>query len=63
MGLVRGYGKYHLTNGVKYEGGWVNNRPEGFGMELWPDGSKYEGYYKEGRKSGAGKSLHELCKW
>jgi hypothetical protein len=52
---VNGHGKLVKPNGFHYEGEWVNNMPEGKGMETWPDHTSYKGMYKAGCKHGIGR--------
>ena len=35
---------------IKYKGGWINNKMQGFGEAEWPDGRKYIGEYFEDKK-------------
>ena len=48
-------GVYTHANGATYNGHWVDDKQDGYGIETWPDGAKYEGFYKEGKKHGKGK--------
>ena len=41
-------------NEYSYEGGYVNDLYEGFGIYRWPSGDKYEGNFKGGKKNGQG---------
>ncbi|CAF4188496.1 unnamed protein product, partial [Rotaria magnacalcarata] len=33
---------------------WVNDKPNGQGVSVWPNGSRYEGFWKDGLKDGYG---------
>lgn len=37
-----------------YEGEWKDNRPSGWGTQVWADGAKYVGNYKAGMRNGFG---------
>uniref|UniRef100_A0A8C0AQ89 Uncharacterized protein n=1 Tax=Buteo japonicus TaxID=224669 RepID=A0A8C0AQ89_9AVES len=41
-----GFGISERSNGMKYEGEWLNNRRHGYGCTMFPDGTKEEGKYK-----------------
>uniref|UniRef100_A0A3B4H7U5 Junctophilin 1b n=1 Tax=Pundamilia nyererei TaxID=303518 RepID=A0A3B4H7U5_9CICH len=34
------------SNGMKYEGEWLNNKRHGYGCTIFPNGTKEEGKYK-----------------
>ena len=44
--MSAGYGVCERSDGVRYEGEWLNNQRHGFGVTVFPDGSKEEGRYK-----------------
>lgn len=50
-----GQGKFTSTQGVVYEGNWVDGRREGHGVETKPDGERYEGAWANNRENGKGK--------
>lgn len=50
-----GQGKFTSTQGVVYEGSWVDGRREGQGVETKPDGERYEGQWSNNRENGKGK--------
>lgn len=50
-----GQGKFTSTQGVVYEGSWVDGRREGQGVETKPDGERYEGTWSNNRENGQGK--------
>lgn len=50
-----GQGKFTSTQGVVYEGQWVDGRREGQGAETKPDGERYEGQWSNNRENGKGK--------
>ena len=45
---------------AEYDGNWIEDFQEGYGVEKWPDGSKYEGSYKNGMKDGKGKFVWQM---
>jgi hypothetical protein len=51
---ITGYGIHIGETGYKYEGLYLNGKPEGKGKEVLPDGSVYEGNFKNGKKDGYG---------
>lgn len=50
-----GQGKFTSTQGVVYEGSWVDGRREGQGVEIKPDGERYQGNWANNRENGKGK--------
>ena len=34
---------FQFENGIVYEGEWIGNNRDGYGVQIWPDGAKYEG--------------------
>jgi len=38
----------------KFEGNWIDDEKDGYGVENFPDGTKYEGYFEKGKKNGKG---------
>lgn len=44
-GKCEGYGTFIDSNGIKYEGTFIENQRTGFGQQIYPDGSVYTGYY------------------
>lgn len=38
-------GPTNLPNGAIYEGSWLGDQRDGFGIQVWPDGSRYEGLW------------------
>ncbi|CAF4576671.1 unnamed protein product [Rotaria socialis] len=54
-GLRQGHGSFDCNNcGHKYVGSWVNDKPNGQGVSVWPNGSRYDGNWKDGLKDGYG---------
>jgi len=41
-------------DGSKYEGGWKDGKPHGWGKYTFPDDSNYEGEYRNGKRNGQG---------
>ncbi|KAL4445509.1 hypothetical protein ABPG74_004583 [Tetrahymena malaccensis] len=46
------------SDSKKYEGEWVNDKMEGFGVFEWRNGDRYEGYFKNGLRNGKGISFY-----
>lgn len=38
--------RFKFNNGAVYEGEWIGDIREGYGVQLWVDGAKYEGIIK-----------------
>jgi hypothetical protein len=36
-----------FKSGAIYEGEWIGNMRDGFGIQTWADGAKYEGEWKD----------------
>lgn len=45
---------FPFVSGSKYKGEWINDKKEGFGVQLNPDDTKYEGEWAEGKYHGRG---------
>ena len=41
-----------LVDGRTYEGQYIQDMKEGYGVFKWPDGWKYEGFWKQGKQQG-----------
>ncbi len=41
-------------NGDRYEGNWVNNWKDGFGVLYYASGKRYEGNWVDNKKDGHG---------
>lgn len=52
--VKHGKGVEILEKGSKYEGGYSNGKPEGYGTFQWGNGEGYEGEWKNGLKHGSG---------
>jgi len=48
-------GKDFDLDGVKYEGQWLGDKQNGYGVEMCPNDARYEGQYNMGKKHGYGK--------
>ena len=46
---------YKFTDGITYEGDWVENVRQVHGVFIWKSGAKYEGMWKADKKHGKGK--------
>jgi hypothetical protein len=59
-GLVCGWAKKEYKNSCVYDGYWVDNVKEGFGMYLWtPNGERYNGHWTRDEMSGMGEFKKE----
>lgn len=54
---INGKGRIELRNGEYYEGDFVNDKAEGFGVYQHNDGCKYIGNWKNNLQNGKGKML------
>ena len=43
-----------MLNGDRYEGEWMNDSKEGYGVHGYSDNSKYEGNWKDDKQHGKG---------
>lgn len=48
------------VNGFRYEGGWSERGPEGYGVEVRANGSRYDGEWLEGAQTGHGTMVDAL---
>jgi hypothetical protein len=48
-------GKLYHADGDHYEGQWVDDKAEGFGIYTHVDGTIYEGQWKDDKQDGEGK--------
>jgi hypothetical protein len=39
---------------VRYDGEYVDDKKDGFGVYYWTDGRKYEGWWHKGKQHGLG---------
>lgn len=53
-GVKTGDGTYENTDGLKYEGQFVDGAFHGSGTAWYPDGKRYEGDWKNGKRNGEG---------
>uniref|UniRef100_A0A3Q4GJD7 Uncharacterized protein n=1 Tax=Neolamprologus brichardi TaxID=32507 RepID=A0A3Q4GJD7_NEOBR len=52
------------SNGMKYEGEWLNNKRHGYGCTIFPNGTKEEGKYKNNTVRGRVRfSHHQIIIW
>jgi hypothetical protein len=61
-------GTYIFPNGNKYDGEWVDDVKEGYGILTYVNGERYEGYWKNdkvrsGGGSGSGSSSRAESLW
>jgi TonB family protein len=58
QGKLQGRGVFETLNAAEYAGrleaDFVDNLPDGQGIQTWPDGSRYEGAFKKGYAHGWG---------
>ncbi|KAL6985864.1 hypothetical protein U1Q18_019237 [Sarracenia purpurea var. burkii] len=53
-GKCSGSGVYYYYMSGRYEGDWVNDKYDGYGVETWAKGSRYRGQYQQGLRHGFG---------
>ena len=53
-GMMNGEGMYQFSDGTKYEGTFLNNRPDELGSTTYITGTTYKGRYKRGYYHGFG---------
>ena len=46
---MHGYGFYIYDDKVTYDGQFVNDKKEGYGVYKWTDGRAYCGWWKSGK--------------
>ena len=46
--------QYIVSDGSRYEGGWIDNQRNGFGIYYYINGDTYEGDWYEHQKHGQG---------
>lgn len=49
---------FTFKNGAEYEGEWVGQLREGYGVQKWADGATYKGDWKDNMAQGKGKFVH-----
>ncbi|KAK6947489.1 MORN motif, partial [Dillenia turbinata] len=53
-GKCSGSGVYYYYMSGRYEGDWVDEKYDGYGVEAWARGSRYRGQYRQGLRHGFG---------
>ncbi len=53
-GKRNGKGRSSYADGTIYDGNWVEDKREGFGVFTWPNGMKFEGEFKNNVRYGKG---------
>ncbi|GMN48285.1 hypothetical protein TIFTF001_017469 [Ficus carica] len=53
-GKCSGSGVYYYYMSGRYEGNWVDEKYDGYGVETWARGSRYRGQYRQGLRHGFG---------
>ncbi|XP_078445795.1 uncharacterized protein LOC144714870 [Wolffia australiana] len=53
-GKCSGSGVYYYYMSGRYEGDWIDDKYDGFGVETWARGSRYRGQYRQGLRHGFG---------
>ncbi|KAL4570548.1 hypothetical protein LXL04_026204 [Taraxacum kok-saghyz] len=53
-GKCSGSGVYYYNLNGRYEGDWVDQKYDGYGVETWAKGSRYRGQYRQGLRHGYG---------
>ncbi|GAX75889.1 hypothetical protein CEUSTIGMA_g3332.t1 [Chlamydomonas eustigma] len=56
-GLCNRQGVIHYSNSDRYEGEFLNNRMQGYGVYIWRDGTIYRGEWQQGMMHGCGVQL------
>lgn len=51
---MNGKGKMEWPDNKVYEGDYLDDKKQGFGVFIWPDGRYYEGEWKNGKQHGVG---------
>ncbi|CAD8080374.1 unnamed protein product [Paramecium primaurelia] len=52
------YGVYELNNGSLYQGGWLEGKKQGKGVQIMKNGSIYEGQFSRGMANGKGRIIY-----
>lgn len=50
--------RYTFRSGAVYEGEWLGNLRDGYGVQIWTDGARYEGEWRKNKAHGKGKFFH-----
>ncbi|KAL8088953.1 hypothetical protein AgCh_038647 [Apium graveolens] len=53
-GKCSGSGVYYYNMSGRYEGDWIDEKYDGYGVETWAKGSRYRGQYRQGLRHGFG---------
>ncbi|POO03105.1 MORN motif [Trema orientale] len=53
-GKCSGSGVYYYHMSGRYEGDWIDEKYDGYGVETWAKGSRYRGQYRQGLRHGVG---------
>ncbi|KAL3497641.1 hypothetical protein ACH5RR_040373 [Cinchona calisaya] len=53
-GKCSGSGVYYYHLSGRYEGDWIDDKYDGYGVETWAKGSRYRGQYRQGLRHGVG---------
>ncbi|XP_048229888.1 uncharacterized protein LOC8276061 isoform X2 [Ricinus communis] len=53
-GRCSGSGVYYYYMSGRYEGDWIDDKYDGYGVETWAKGSRYRGQYRQGLRHGIG---------
>ncbi|KAL5551278.1 hypothetical protein UlMin_001454 [Ulmus minor] len=53
-GKCSGSGVYYYNMSGRYEGDWIDEKYDGYGVETWAKGSRYRGQYRQGLRHGIG---------
>ena len=59
---MSGHGIYLYSDGVRYDGEYVDDKKDGFGVYYWTDGRKYEGWWHKGKQHGLGQYVDSTKK-
>lgn len=59
---MSGHGIYLYSDGVRYDGEYVDDKKDGYGVYYWTDGRKYEGWWHKGKQHGLGQYVDSTKK-
>jgi hypothetical protein len=59
--MRNGYGKFYYNGGSLYDGEWIDNKMNGYGILFYPDGSiAYQGEWKNDYFDGKGAIFNDI---
>jgi hypothetical protein len=57
---MNGKGKCVWPDGRTYDGEYVDDKKDGYGVYTWPNNKQYRGYWKNGKQHGVGELVSEF---